>query len=195
MLQCVAVRCSALQCVAVCCSVLQCVALRCSVLQCIAVRCSALQCVAVCCSVQVHCNACHRYPTIHPVTYMTIHHTIGCVHDTLCVDIIHTTTHNPAIQYSVSDLYMYLYIPPRYPATHHTSSGCIFQCPWYPAIQHPSLGAVPPPSTCVVLRGTKGIRSTSHPLGTPQYNTPPWGLSHPRGDVLYWGVPRCIAEY
>ena len=50
MLQCVAVRCSALQCVAVCCSALQCVTMRCSVLQCVAVRCSALQCVAVRCS-------------------------------------------------------------------------------------------------------------------------------------------------
>jgi len=64
MLQCVAVRCSALQCVAVCCSVLQCVAdfayvgvyalqyvtVCCSALQCVAVRCSALQCAAVCCS-------------------------------------------------------------------------------------------------------------------------------------------------
>jgi len=48
-LQCVAVRCSALQCVAVRCSVLQ--AVRCSVLQCVAVRCSALQCGAVGCSV------------------------------------------------------------------------------------------------------------------------------------------------
>jgi len=37
MLQCVAVRCSALQCVAVCCSVLQCAAVCCSVLQCVAV--------------------------------------------------------------------------------------------------------------------------------------------------------------
>jgi len=36
-----------LQCVAVRCSALQCVAVRCSALQCVAVRCSALQCVAV----------------------------------------------------------------------------------------------------------------------------------------------------
>jgi len=58
-LQCIAVRCSALQCVAVCCSVLQCVARvfreSNSVLQCVAVRCKCLsrikQCVAVRCSV------------------------------------------------------------------------------------------------------------------------------------------------
>ena len=66
LLQCVAVRCSALQYVAVRCSVLQCVAVCCSVLQCVAVCCtvaadsitfyivavccSVLQCVAVCCS-------------------------------------------------------------------------------------------------------------------------------------------------
>ena len=54
MLQCVAVRCSALQCVAVRC--MQCVAVSCSALQCsalqyIAVLCCALQCVAVSCSV------------------------------------------------------------------------------------------------------------------------------------------------
>jgi len=43
-LQCVAVRCSALQCVAVCCSVLYCVVVCYSVLQCVTVCCNVLQC-------------------------------------------------------------------------------------------------------------------------------------------------------
>ena len=54
-LQCVAVRCSALQCVTVCCSVLQCVAVCCSVLQGVAVVFASMyihsrlyMCVAVC---------------------------------------------------------------------------------------------------------------------------------------------------
>ena len=59
MLQCDAVRCSALQCVAVCCSVLQCVAVCCSVLQCVAVSRRVLQGVAVWCSVST-CSKCSR---------------------------------------------------------------------------------------------------------------------------------------
>jgi len=59
MLQCVAVRysalqaarCGALQCVAVWCNAVQYVAVRCSALQCAAVHYNALQCVVVCCSV------------------------------------------------------------------------------------------------------------------------------------------------
>ena len=47
LMQCDAVRCSALQCVAVRCSALQCVAVWGSALQCVAVRDSVMQCVAV----------------------------------------------------------------------------------------------------------------------------------------------------
>ena len=57
-LQCLAVRCSALHNVAVCRSMLQRVVMCCSALQCVAVRCSALQCAAVCCIVLQYVAAC-----------------------------------------------------------------------------------------------------------------------------------------
>jgi len=59
-LQCVAVRCSALQYVAMHCSVLRYVAVCCSVLPCVAVCCSVLQCVAVRYIRSQYVAVCHR---------------------------------------------------------------------------------------------------------------------------------------
>ena len=86
LLQCVAVRCSALQCVAVRCIVLQCVTVCCSVLQCVAVCCSVLQftrairrCPACSCAVCViEESICCRLPQHAATHYSTLQHTTAC---------------------------------------------------------------------------------------------------------------------
>jgi len=73
-LQCVAVRCSALQCVAV-------FAVRCSVLQCVAVFavcCCLLQCVAVRCSVLQLLNI-SVANTLHPKHHAVCGYALQCV--------------------------------------------------------------------------------------------------------------------
>jgi len=93
LLQCVAVRCSALQCVAVRCSALT--SLR------VAVRCSALQCVTVRCNAACRCLAKMFYTATHCNTLQhTATHCNTLQHTATRKDVLNKTTKGVSTQQS-----------------------------------------------------------------------------------------------